>query len=189
MRLGFRGRLVRLCFQGASDAEIAACEVRERSGRGWSTGLLEELEQLTEHARPNHRGLRSAFRGACNFLRGAEHHRTTGSHGYGFDRIGVWSSDVVCPWCFIGKRRLEKALALAGRKGEHVRWKAFELNPQSPKEGMDRQAYRARKFGSADYAKELEARVIEAGAEEGIDFLLRPSRIERAFPTPSMRTA
>lgn len=86
-------------------------------------------------------------------------------------------SDVVCPWCFIGKRRLEKALELAGRKDAPVRWKAFELNPQAPKEGLDRQAYRARKFGSAAYAKELEARVIEAGAEEGIEF--RFDRIER----------
>jgi len=86
-------------------------------------------------------------------------------------------SDVVCPWCFIGKRRLAKALVLAGRKGEQVRWKAFELNPQAPKEGMDRQAYRARKFGSAAYAKELEARVVEAGAEDGIEF--RFDRIER----------
>jgi predicted DsbA family dithiol-disulfide isomerase len=86
-------------------------------------------------------------------------------------------SDVVCPWCFIGKRRLEKALHLVGRKDVQVRWKAFELNPQTPKEGMDRQAYRARKFGSAAYAKELEARVIEAGAEEGIEF--RFDRIER----------
>jgi predicted DsbA family dithiol-disulfide isomerase len=86
-------------------------------------------------------------------------------------------SDVVCPWCFIGKRRLEKALALVGRKSAPVHWKAFELNPQAPKEGMDRQAYRARKFGSAAYAKELEGRVIEAGAEEGIAF--RFDRIER----------
>jgi predicted DsbA family dithiol-disulfide isomerase len=86
-------------------------------------------------------------------------------------------SDVVCPWCFIGKRRLEKALALAGRKSAQVHWKAFELNPQAPKEGMDRQAYRARKFGSAAYARELEGRVIQTGAEEGIEF--RFDRIER----------
>ena len=86
-------------------------------------------------------------------------------------------SDVVCPWCFIGKRRLEKALALVGRQSTQVHWKAFELNPQAPKEGMDRQAYRARKFGSTAYAKELEARVIEAGSEEGIEF--RFDRIER----------
>jgi len=86
-------------------------------------------------------------------------------------------SDVVCPWCFIGKRRLEKALALLGREGAEVRWKAFELNPQAPNRGLDRRAYRVRKFGGAAYAKELEARVIEAGAEEGIEF--RFDRIER----------
>jgi predicted DsbA family dithiol-disulfide isomerase len=86
-------------------------------------------------------------------------------------------SDVVCPWCFIGKRRLEKALVLAERESTHIHWKAFELNPQAPKEGLDRQAYRTRKFGSAAYAKELEARVIQAGAEDGIEF--RFDRIER----------
>src|SRR5260370_42601640 len=86
-------------------------------------------------------------------------------------------SDVVCPWCLIGKRRLAKALVLAGRKGEQVRWKAFELNPQAPKEGMDRQAYRARQFGSAAYAKELEARGVEAGAGDGIEVFF--DRVER----------
>lgn len=86
-------------------------------------------------------------------------------------------SDVVCPWCFIGKRRLEKALALLGRKDVRVHWKAFELNPDAPKEGMNRAAYRARKFGSLAYAQQLEAHVVEAGAEEGIGF--RFDRIER----------
>jgi predicted DsbA family dithiol-disulfide isomerase len=86
-------------------------------------------------------------------------------------------SDVVCPWCFIGKRRLEKALVLAGRESAHIHWKAFELNPQAPKEGLDRQAYRTRKFGSAAYARELEAHVTQAGAEDGIEF--RFDRIER----------
>ena len=86
-------------------------------------------------------------------------------------------SDVICPWCFIGKRRMEKGLALAGRESAQIHWKAFELNPQAPKEGMDRQAYRAKKFGSAAYARELEARVIQAGAEDGIEFHF--DRIER----------
>jgi len=86
-------------------------------------------------------------------------------------------SDVVCPWCFIGKRRLEKALALLGRKDVQVRWKPFELNPNAPREGMNRAAYRARKFGSLAYAQQLEAHVVEAGAEEGIGF--RFDRIER----------
>jgi predicted DsbA family dithiol-disulfide isomerase len=76
-------------------------------------------------------------------------------------------SDVVCPWCFIGKRRPEKALALLDRPKVGVRWKP---NPDAPKEGMDRQAYRARKFGSLARAEELEARVAAASAEEGIQF-------------------
>ena len=86
-------------------------------------------------------------------------------------------SDVVCPWCFIGKRRLEKALSLVGRQDLRVQWKAFELNPHAPKEGLDRQQYRALKFGSMAYAKQLEAHVAAAGAEEGINF--RFDRIER----------
>lgn len=80
-------------------------------------------------------------------------------------------SDVVCPWCFIGKRRLEKALVLLGKQEDTViRWKPFQLNPGAPKEGMDRQEYRARKFGSATISKELEDRVAAAGAEDGIHF-------------------
>ena len=69
-------------------------------------------------------------------------------------------SDVVCPWCFIGKRRLEKALALLKRKDVRMHWKAFELNPDAPKDGMNRAAYRARKFGSPAYARQLEAHVL-----------------------------
>jgi predicted DsbA family dithiol-disulfide isomerase len=86
-------------------------------------------------------------------------------------------SDVVCPWCFIGKRRLEKALALLDRRDVTVRWRPFELNPDLPKAGMDRQAHRARKFGSLARAEELEARVATAGAEEGIQF--RFDRIQK----------
>jgi len=86
-------------------------------------------------------------------------------------------SDIVCPWCFIGKRRLERALSLVGRQDVQVQWKAFELNPDAPKEGLNRLEYRARKFGSPAYAKQLEARVAGAGAEEGIDF--RFDRIDR----------
>jgi predicted DsbA family dithiol-disulfide isomerase len=85
-------------------------------------------------------------------------------------------SDVVCPWCFIGKRRLEKALGMLGRTGVEIRWLPFQLNPGAPREGMARAAYRARKFGSLAYARQLEARVAEAGAEEGIAF--RFDRIE-----------
>ena len=79
-------------------------------------------------------------------------------------------SDVVCPWCFIGKRRLEKALALLGKQDTQIRWKPFQLNPDAPKEGMDRQEYRIRKFGSAATSKQLEERVAAAGEDEGIRF-------------------
>jgi predicted DsbA family dithiol-disulfide isomerase len=79
-------------------------------------------------------------------------------------------SDVVCPWCFVGKRRLEKALALLDRQDLTVRWKPFQLNPDAPKEGMDQQAHRARKFGSLARARELETHVSAVGAEEGIQF-------------------
>lgn len=54
-------------------------------------------------------------------------------------------SDVICPWCFIGKRRLGKALN--GRPAT-VRWHPFRLNPDMPREGVDRKTYRIRKFGS-----------------------------------------
>jgi predicted DsbA family dithiol-disulfide isomerase len=86
-------------------------------------------------------------------------------------------SDVVCPWCLIGKRRLEKALKLLEREDMQIHWRPFELNPDIPKEGVNRQEYRIRKCGSLSYARQLEARVAAAGAEEGIKF--RFDRIER----------
>src|SRR5260370_22801659 len=79
-------------------------------------------------------------------------------------------SDVVCPWCLVGKRRLEKALALLGREDVQIRWRPFELNPDAPKGGYDRQAYRTRKFGSKEYAQQLEARVAPAREDGGIPF-------------------
>jgi predicted DsbA family dithiol-disulfide isomerase len=91
-------------------------------------------------------------------------------------------SDVVCPWCLIGKRRLEKAIALLSREDVQIRWRPFELNPDAPKEGYDRQAYRARKFGSKEYAQQLEARVAQAGAEDGIHFRFdRITRVPNTF--------
>src|SRR5262249_46525103 len=72
-----------------------------------------------------------------------------------------------CPWCFIGKRRLEKALD--GRPAM-VRWHPFELNPDMPREGIDRKSYRIRKFGSWERSQELDAQVAAAGQGEGIAF-------------------
>jgi predicted DsbA family dithiol-disulfide isomerase len=80
-------------------------------------------------------------------------------------------SDVICPWCFIGKRRLEKAIAaLVCQHEVRVRWLPFQLNPAMPKEGISRREYRTRKFGSWERSLELDARVIEVGKVEGIEF-------------------
>lgn len=78
-------------------------------------------------------------------------------------------SDVICPWCFIGKRRLEKAIAALG-KPVKVRWHAFQLNPAMPKEGISRREYRIKKFGSWDRSMQLDANIVAVGKEEGICF-------------------
>lgn len=81
------------------------------------------------------------------------------------------TSDLICPWCYIGKRRLEKAIAaFAGRDAVRVRWHPFQLNPQMPKEGMNRKTYRSAKFGSWERSLALDAQVTEAGKAEGILF-------------------
>lgn len=85
-------------------------------------------------------------------------------------------SDVICPWCFIGKRRLEKAIAAHGGL-VRVRWHPFQLNPAMPKEGVSRREYRIRKFGSWERSMELDANIIAVGKDEGIDFAF--DRMER----------
>src|ERR1700676_866902 len=80
------------------------------------------------------------------------------------------TSDAICPWCYIGKRRLEKALALAGPDGVRVWWHPFQLNPGMPKEGMNRKDYRSAKFGSWERSLALDAHVMAAGRAEGILF-------------------
>ena len=80
-------------------------------------------------------------------------------------------SDVVCPWCYIGKRRLDRALdQLNGAAQTHITWRPFQLNPTMPKEGMARTAYLEAKFGSLDAFRELEEHVLAAGAAERIPF-------------------
>jgi predicted DsbA family dithiol-disulfide isomerase len=78
-------------------------------------------------------------------------------------------SDVICPWCFIGKRRLEKAIAALDSPVK-VRWLPFQLNPTMPKEGISRREYRTRKFGSWERSLELDAQVAAAGKADGIHF-------------------
>ena len=81
-------------------------------------------------------------------------------------------SDVVCPWCYIGKRRLETALAtLSARETDmrtEVRWHPFQLNPDVPKSGVDRRAYLEAKFGGARRAGEIYARVQAAAQTVGL---------------------
>jgi predicted DsbA family dithiol-disulfide isomerase len=78
-------------------------------------------------------------------------------------------SDVVCPWCYIGKRRLEQALAMVPVKPV-IRWRPFQLDPTIPETGLDRAAYLERKFGSAAQVAALHLRLVEAGMIEGIRF-------------------
>src|SRR5947209_5080393 len=81
-------------------------------------------------------------------------------------------SDAICPWCYVGKRRLAKALTLLAQDGLTfaVRWLPFQLNPDMPKGGIDRRAYRTRKFGSWERSQALDARVAAVGAGEGLAF-------------------
>ncbi|MDX2251373.1 MAG: DsbA family oxidoreductase [Nitrospira sp.] len=80
-------------------------------------------------------------------------------------------SDVICPWCYVGKRRLERALRqVAGRVNVEVAWRPFQLNPMMPKDGMDRTAYLQAKFGTVDAYGQLEEQVSAAGSAEGMSF-------------------
>lgn len=81
-------------------------------------------------------------------------------------------SDAICPWCWIGKRQLDLALAALEAEGLRFRvhWRAFQLNPDMPEGGLAREAYRAAKFGSLERARALDARVAEAGRAVGLSF-------------------
>ncbi len=79
-------------------------------------------------------------------------------------------SDVVCPWCFIGKRRLEKALQLRPEIEATITWRPFQLNPDMPAEGMARADYIATKFGDNSHSRRIHQTIAEAGATVGIAF-------------------
>ena len=78
-------------------------------------------------------------------------------------------SDVVCPWCFIGKRRLEKAIAISDVKPA-IRWRPFQLDSTIPPEGKNRRAYLEAKFGSPERIRQMHENVAAAGRGEGIPF-------------------
>ncbi len=78
--------------------------------------------------------------------------------------------DTICPWCYVGKKRFEKALAIRPQPDLEVGWRAFQLNPRMPEEGMDRREYVTAKFGGLERANAIHGSLIQAGAEEGIVF-------------------
>ena len=86
-------------------------------------------------------------------------------------------SDPICPWCYIGKARLDRAIAETGRDPFEVSWRIFQLNPDMPPEGRDRKAHLIAKFGGEDGLKRVYDAVIEAGKSEGIDFAF--DKVER----------
>src|SRR3989304_2762235 len=79
-------------------------------------------------------------------------------------------SDTICPWCYIGKRRFERALADRGLAGVKVGWRPVQLNPPMPPEGMERGAYLKAKFGDASRIDTVYDRVRDAGLGDGIAF-------------------
>jgi predicted DsbA family dithiol-disulfide isomerase len=91
-------------------------------------------------------------------------------------------SDVICPWCYIGKRHLERALAILDKQGLHftVAWHPFQLNPDMPREGVERAQYRLAKFGSAERSRQLDERITETAATVGLEF-----HLDRLTRTPN----
>lgn len=91
-------------------------------------------------------------------------------------------SDVICPWCYIGKRQLERALDLLAT--QHCRvavaWHPFQLNPEMPTEGVERTSYRISKFGSLERSRQLDQRITETAATVGLEF-----HLDRIARTPN----
>jgi predicted DsbA family dithiol-disulfide isomerase len=86
-------------------------------------------------------------------------------------------SDVVCPWCFIGKRRLEQAIARNPGIPVEVRFRPFFLNPWVPREGISRDEYLTKKFGSPERYRDIAQRVAHAAVAEGLAYA--PDKIKR----------
>jgi predicted DsbA family dithiol-disulfide isomerase len=93
-------------------------------------------------------------------------------------------SDVICPWCYIGKRRLATALEQRPEVAVEILWHPFQLNPDMPPEGMARERYVAAKFGGGQHASRIYQNVTDVGATVGIPF-----HFERILVTPNTRDA
>jgi predicted DsbA family dithiol-disulfide isomerase len=83
--------------------------------------------------------------------------------------VDVWS-DLVCPWCYIGKRRLSRALEQEPAGSVEVRWHAFQLQPDIPVEGVEAETYFNGKFGGPERVEQMHGRVAEVAAADGLDF-------------------
>lgn len=93
-------------------------------------------------------------------------------------------SDPICPWCFIGKRRLEAALAARTEIKTDIGWHTYQLNPMMPREGLSRYDYLTLKFGNKDNARRLFANIASIGEQAGISF-----RFDRIQTTPNTLNA
>src|SRR5690348_11238349 len=88
-------------------------------------------------------------------------------------------SDVICPWCYIGKQHMQAALRQLEQNGLRfeVRWRPFQLNPDKPAAGLPRDEYRRAKFGTLERSRELDAQVAQAARNAGIE--IRHDRMQR----------
>lgn len=90
-------------------------------------------------------------------------------------------SDLICPWCYIGRRRLGEALKLLElSEPPNIFWRPFELNPDLPKPGLDRRTYRTAKFGSWERSQAMDREVVEIGKTLGLTF-----SYDRVLVTPN----
>jgi predicted DsbA family dithiol-disulfide isomerase len=90
-------------------------------------------------------------------------------------------SDLICPWCYIGRRRLEAGIKLLdASEPPNILWRPFELNPKMPKAGLDRKAYRSAKFGSWEQSQSMDRDVAATGKTLGLEF-----NYDRVLVTPN----
>ena len=93
-------------------------------------------------------------------------------------------SDPICPWCYIGKSYLDRALEKAGNHPFNIQWHPFQLNPEMPLQGIDRREYLERKFGNKDLAIKAYAPVLEHAALAGLNL-----KLEKIMKTPNTLSA
>lgn len=104
------------------------------------------------------------------------------------------ATDYICPWCYIGKQRLQKALnTLSNQFDFEINFLPFQLNPEMPESGLNRKEYRSKKFGSWEKSQAMDVQVTEAGKSEGLEFnydkvLITPNTLKAHFLTAYAQT-